>query len=98
MKKKMKKGSASSKKEFIGKKKSGSKSIFAELDEATKKSYDSKDSFGEQADYFKKGVKIKRKNAGLKNRPSSRPSLMRVVIAFLFSSLLLVLKFNPAEE
>ena len=60
MKKKMKKGSVSSKKEFIGKKKSGSKSIFAELDEATKKSYESKDSFGEQADYLKKGIKIKK--------------------------------------
>ena len=58
MKKTKKKGS-SSKEKFVGKKKS-SKSIFSELDEATKKSYESKDSFGEQADYFKKGVKIKK--------------------------------------
>ena len=58
MKKTKKKGSPS-KEKFVGKKKS-SKSIFSELDEATKKSYESKDSFGEQADYFKKGVKIKK--------------------------------------
>lgn len=58
MKKTKKKGSVS-KEKFVGKKKS-SKSIFSELDEATKKSYESKDSFGEQADYFKKGVKIKK--------------------------------------
>lgn len=59
MKKKLKKGSSKEEK-FIGKKKSSKKSIFSELDEATKKSYESKDSFGEMADYFKKGVKIKK--------------------------------------
>ena len=48
MKKTKKKGS-SSKEKFVGKKKS-SKSIFSELDEATKKSYESKDSFGESTD------------------------------------------------
>ncbi len=58
MKKKTKKGSFS-KEKFVGKKKS-TKSIFSELDEATKKSYESKDSFGEMTDYFKKGVKIKK--------------------------------------
>ena len=44
----------SSKKEFVGKKKSSSRSIFSVLDEATKKSYESRDSYGESADYFKK--------------------------------------------
>ena len=52
----------SSKKEFVGKKKSSSRSIFSELDEATKKSYESRDSYGESADYFKKGTKIKKWN------------------------------------
>lgn len=54
------KKTATKEKEFLKKKKGNKASIFSELDEATKRSYETRDSFGESSDYFKKGLKLKK--------------------------------------